>query len=344
MERALVWLRNAVITVGMIAWQAAVSLRYNWGIGILSVVLAISFWVYVTDRENPEQTGPVPGAVPIEAINVPAGQAVFSISPESVTVRARASKSVFERLTAEDFRATADLSDVAEREATVKVRVQSQESRAEVVDFSPAEITVTLENVTSRTVPVHVRELGGLPRGFRLGAVELDVEEAVVTGPERLVGDVAVVQADVNLTGADAGFEQRVTLQARAEGGTPIPDVKVEPESAVVQVEIIQLEFSAVFVVLPDVRGTPAAGYRATAVQVDPPFVVISGPAEVFGSIDPVEGIMTDAVSIDGASADVVRTVALRLPPGARVGQAGVTVRIIIERTSIDSATPTKEG
>jgi YbbR domain-containing protein len=329
-ERALVWLRNAVITAGLIARQAAVSLRYNWGIGLVSLVLALSLWVYVTDRENPERTGWVAGAVPIEVVNAPADKAVYPPLDESVTVRVRASESVLERLTAEDFRATVDLSDVTSDEATVKVRVESKEPRAVVVDVSPSEVTVTLENVTSRTVPVRTQLVGAPPRGYEARETAVEPEEAVVSGPESLVGRVEAAEADVNLTLVRTDFEQTLLLQARDERGGNIQGVNVEPESAVVRVEIEQLEFSATFIVRPDVSGLPADGYDVISVQVDPPLIVISGSLEVLQRIDAVQGILTEAVSIEGASADVVRTVALRLPQGASVEQPGVTVRITI--------------
>ena len=105
----------------------------------------------------------------------------------------------------------------------------------------------------------------------------------------------------------------------------------MEPERAIVRVEVGQVEFPATFIVRPDVLGLPADGYRVTAVQVDPPTVVVTGPAEVLESIDATAGIETEAVSIDEATADVVRTVALRLPEGARIEQPVVTVRVSIE-------------
>ncbi|MCH8037186.1 MAG: hypothetical protein IIC53_08685 [Proteobacteria bacterium] len=54
----------------------------------------------------------------------------------------------------------------------------------------------------------------------------------------------------------------------------------MEPERAVVRVEVGQVEFPATFIVRPDVLGLPADGYRVTAVQVDPPTVVVTGPAD----------------------------------------------------------------
>ena len=315
------------------AFDAVLSLRYNWGIGVLSIALAVALWVFVTDREDPDRTAFVLGTVPIEAINVPADQAVLSISESGVRVRTRAPESVFDNLTTEDFRATVDLSDAVGEQTTATVMVESLERRADVVDFTPTEVRVTLEPVVQRSVPVGVREVGGLPRGFRLGEVVVDVDEAVVTGPERLVNEVTVAEADVNLAGADADFEQRVPLQARDGRGGDIQGVSVEPEAAVVQVDVEQIDFSNVYVIQPNVTGTPAAGYNVTAIEVAPAFVTITGPAEIFGALDPIAGISTDPVSIDGATADVIRTVALQVPEGATVSAPGpgVTVTVTIE-------------
>ena len=330
MGRTLSWLLNAAMTVWVIAREAVLSLRYNWGVGLLSVVLALSLWVYVTDREDPERTGRVPGTVPIEVVNEPANETVFPRLSETVTVRARAAESVFERLSADDFRATVDLSDVSGQQATVRIRVESEESRAVVVSFSPAEVTVTLENVTSRTVPVRTQLVGAPPRGFQAREITVQPEEVLVTGPESLVSRVEAVEVNVNLTGVRTNFEQTLLLRAQDAGRGSIQDVDVEPPSAVVQVEIVQLESSATFIVQPHVRGLPADGYNVTAIQADPQTVVVSGPAEVLQSIDAVRGVLTEEVSIDGATADVIRTVALRLPQGASIDQPAVTVRVSI--------------
>ena len=330
MNRLLVWLRDALVTMGFIARQSVVSLRYNWGIGLLALVLAASLWVYVTDRENPERTVRVPGTVPIEAVNVPPDQAVFPPLDESVTVRVRAPENALEGLAPEDFRATVDLSDIRSQQATVTVLVEPDDPRLEVVDIEPSQVAVHLEDVTSRSVPVETNLVGAPPRGYEAGTPVIEPREVVVTGAETLVGRVEAVEADVNLTGARTDFQETLLLHARDERGGNIQGVKVEPESGVVRVEITQLEFSGPFIVRPDVSGSPADGYNVTAVRVEPAIVIVSGPAEVFQSIDPIEGIMTEAVSIEGASADVVRTVALRLPPGAAIALPGVTVRISI--------------
>src|SRR3990170_3347421 len=285
MDRLLGWLRDALVTTGFIARQSVVSLRYNWGIGLLALVLAASLWVYVTDKENPERTVRVPGTVPIEAVNVPPAQAVFPPLDESVTVRARAPENALAGLAPEDFRATVDLSDIRSQQATVTVHVEPDDPRLEVVDIEPSQVAVHLEDVTSRSVPVETNLVGAPPRGYEAGSPLIEPQEAVVTGAETLVGRVEAVEADVNLTGARTDFQETLLLQARDGRGGNIQGVKVEPESGVVRVEITQLEFSGPFIVRPDVSGSPAAGYNVTAVRVEPAIVIVSGPAEVFQSI-----------------------------------------------------------
>jgi YbbR domain-containing protein len=330
MERGAGWLRELVLVPGRLAWAGGRSLRQNWGMGILSLVLALSLWVYVTDRENPTQIGQVPGAIPVEAVNVPADKAVFPTIDETVTVRVRASESVFEGLTADDFRATVDLSELSGDRGNVPVQVQSLEPRAQVETVSPTQIAVALEDVTSRALPIGTKLVGELPRGFRAGEAAVQPSEAVVSGPESLVARVDTVEADLNLTGVRTDFEQRLLLQARDERGGNIQGVDVAPESAEVRVAITQQEFSAALVVRPAVTGAPASGYNVTGIAVEPAFVVITGSPEVFQSIDAVQGILTDSVSVEGAAADVIRTVALQLPEGARVERPDVTVRITV--------------
>ena len=330
MDRLLGWLRDALLTVTFIARQSVVSLRYNWGIGLLALVLAMSLWVYVTDQDNPERTVRVPGAVPLETVNVPPDQAVFPPLDQSVTVRVRGPEGLVDGLEPEDFRATVDLADVASQEVTVPVRVDPDDPRVEVVEVQPSEVLVRLEDVTSRSVPVEANLVGAPPRGFQAGTPVIQPVEVVITGAETLVGRVDAVEADINLTGARTDFQETLLLQARDELGGNIQGVEIEPESAVVRVEITQLEFSGAFIVRPDVSGSPAEGYNVTSVRVEPAIVILTGPAEVFQNIDPIEGISTETVSIEGASTDVVRPVALRLPPGATTEQPTVTVRITI--------------
>lgn len=275
----------------------------------------------------------------MQCLHVPEGQAESPpCSDQSVTVRVRAPQSVFDRVTADDCKASADLSGAAG--ADVPVNVVCDRARVQVIDWSPSIIHITLENVSSRTVAVRTQLVGAPPQGFQAQLISAQPSEVVVSGPASAVARVASIDADLDLTAIRASLDQTVVLKARDEHGSEVSGVNLQPERAQVHVTITQVQFSAIFVVKPDISGVPAAGFVATGIQIDPPFVSISGPAEVFQGLDPSKGISTDSISIDGASADVVRTVALQLPQGASVEQPGVTVRVLIAPLVPVGATP----
>ncbi len=331
MDSRLGSVRTAAGAAMQIALQSILSLRNNWGLGVLSLALAASLWVFVTDRENPDRTVRVPGEVPIQVVNVPIDQAVFSLSESHVTLRARAPQSVAEGLAADDFQAEVDLAGVTSRTATVRVHVESSESRADVIEISPAEVTVTLEDVTAKSVPVATRLVGAPPRGFRTGAIIVEPIEASVSGPESLVEGVTTVDVDINLTGVRSDFEQTLLLQPRDGDGNDINGLRARPEGAVVRVQVIQVEFSRSVPVRPTLIGAPAGGYNVTGIDVDPAVVDVTGSVEVLQRVDASQGISTEVVSIDGASENVELTVGLSVPEGASVSEPSVTVRVTIE-------------
>lgn len=339
-QRFFRWLGRGGLTALLLGRQGLFSLRESWGIAALSVVLAASLWVYVTDQDDAERTASV-GAISVQCVNVPPAKAILSpCSDQTVVVRVRAPDSVLNDLTSLDFTATADLSAVTADTATVRVLVDPKEARVEIIAVSPAEFTVHLENLTTRSVPVRTRLIGAPLRGFEIAATTLEPEETLVSGPQSLVERVAAVEADIDLTGVHANFSQLLLLTARDDQGADIQSVTASPESASVSIELRQLEFSAPFIVVPSITGSPAPGFVVVGLQIEPPFVVITGPSDVFQGLNPTTGIATEPISIDGASADVVRTLTLRLPQGARVEQPSVTARVIISRVGTASPTP----
>ena len=304
-------------------------LRTNLGLAAVSLALAFALWVFVTDTENPERTDFFAGAIAVEPLNVPQGLAVASLSDAAVSVRIRAPEDIWDELTTENFRATVDLSGVSAREATVTVRVSVRGERSlKVVEVSPPRIDVALEPVTTKIVPVRVKLVGAPPAGFEPAPARMRPEQVTASGPESLISLLAEAVADVNLTGLRVSLKQVVPLVARDGRGGDIGNVALDPATAEVELPIVQRELSLAYVVKPALRGSPADGFNVSAVRLDPPFAVISGPIELLQSIT---DLTTDELDISGASSDVERVVRLRLPAGVRSeGGEEVTVRVVV--------------
>ena len=59
-------------------------------LAIVSLLAAVALWVAVTDAENPRESRVFGAAIEVEAVNVPDGLAVASISQSAVSLRVSA--------------------------------------------------------------------------------------------------------------------------------------------------------------------------------------------------------------------------------------------------------------
>jgi YbbR domain-containing protein len=248
-------------------------------------------------------------------------------------------------LTIEDFRAVADLSTAKARENTVTLRFESKRRRVDVMEVFPPRVTVTLEPVTTKVVPVTVKLIGTPPLGYATVPGKTAPEQVEVTGAESLVALVEEAVADVNVQGVRVPLEQVFTLVPRDGRGGDIEGVTLNPGTVEVVLPIVQREITQAYVVTPMLRGTPSDGFNVTSISVEPPFVVITGTIEALQSLTVVA---TDEVDVDGATSDVVRAAKLRLPPGLTVsGSDTVTVRVSVSPAQGEirlGLTPTIKG
>jgi YbbR domain-containing protein len=321
------------------------SLRANIGLGLLSLALAVSLWAFVTEEENPARTDFFSGAIPVETVNVPEGLAVAALSDAAVSVRVSAPEDTWDDLTIEDFRAVADLSTAKARENTVTLRFESKRRRVDVLEVFPPRVTVTLEPLTTKVVPVTVKLIGTPPLGYATAPGKTTPGQVEVTGAESLVALVQEAVADVNVQGVRVALEQAFPVVPRDGRGGDIDGVTLNPSTVEVVLPIVQREITQAYVVTPLLRGTPADGFNITSIGVEPPFVVITGTIEALQSLTMVA---TDEVDVDGAASDVVRAAKLQLAPGMTVsGSDTVTVRVSVSPAQgeiILGLTPTIKG
>lgn len=306
-------------------------MRRTPGLLLMSVVLAIALWVFVTDTENPTIVDTFQQPIQVEVVNVRESLGVANRLP-AVNVRISAPSDVWDDLTAADFRATVDLSGLDARSQEVPVQVEVEGVRGvRVVETDPRMITVNLEDLVSKTVPVEARAVGSLPIGYELGEVSPASSGVVVTGPESLVELVAAAGADVVVTGLTVSVEQTVSLKPLGASRAEIGGVRLEPATMRVIVGIDQSTIVRTVPLGVEVTGSPAPGFRVTSVSVSPPAVQVQG---ALVSVQQVDSIALAPVNVNGARSDIVRSVAVPLPDGLTfAGVERATITVTIEAT-----------
>ena len=292
----------------------------------LSLLAAIVLWVAVTDAENPNRVDIFSGAVEVRAVNVPEGRAVSSITEPNVTIRVSAPEDVFKRLTAADFRAEIDLSGVNQSPVDLRVNTRVVSNKdVEIVETTPAIVSVNLESSTSKLVPVLANVVGSPPQGFSYSRVEPNPATVRVTGAASLVALVASATADVNLTGRRASLDEQFRLAARDAQGADIRGLSIDPTNADIRVVIEQREVTLPMTIVPPVQGSVADGYSLAGLTVDPPILAVSGPLEL---LQAVSFLTTETIDLTGLKTDATRSVRLRVPAGLQSTRDSVSVRI----------------
>jgi YbbR domain-containing protein len=209
--------------------------------------------------------------------------------------------------------------------------VECADRRVRILEKIPDRISVRLEAIVSRDVPVRVVPLEEAPPGYTLEAPQPNPVSVTVSGASSAVNQVSEAVVDIRIEGSKVSFTklyQPVLLDAQ---GKEVNGLDFTPPMVQVQVTIKQLENYKTVSVKAVLTGTVAPGYWVSNIIVEPATVTFGGDATELESFGYVE---TAPVDVTGAISDVIRTVNIYVPPGtALVGKARpeVFVKVSVE-------------
>lgn len=315
------------LLVSLALHRARGSFRNNVGMWLLALGLSVGLWVLVSNEQNPPKTDTFPSDIPVKPVNVPQNLDILG-GVEPVRVRITAPLDLWSRLSASNFKATADLSGAGPGVQEVVVRAESTNSRVEVLEVIPRKIKVQLEALKKQVVPVRVNFQDSVPFGYTFDPPKLSVEQVTILGPEPLVNQVDSAVADVNLGGVTVNINQSHRLTPRTRRGYEIKGVTLEPDSVVVQVTVRQQLLYQSYAVSPRLKGNVAQGYWVSSASVEPAMVTVVGTTK---SLQAINFLQTKEVDISGIASNISRPVGIELPEGVSlVGLETVTMRVAV--------------
>jgi YbbR domain-containing protein len=299
---------------------------HNWPLKVAAILFAVLLYAGLVLSQSART---FPGSVPILTTNQATDVYVLSDLGDVSSIRYVIPESLGLRVDPSSFTASVDLAGVDPTGGPVSltVHVVATDPRIQVLDFSPRSITVNLDRITSRDVPIRAVMLN-VPTGFQLGDPQLAQTSASVRGPKSVIDQVAEVLAQVPIQPSGIDVNQVVVLMPVDATGKTLSPVDVTPASIQVKVAVFTDRRTKSLPVNPVVTGTPAAGFEVASVTVDPVVVSIQGDANDLAGIDRAD---TQAISASGASSDITATVPLNLPNGVEAlgtGTVAVTIHL----------------
>lgn len=297
---------------------------------LLAFSLALAVWVTAVTAADPDETQVFPAPIQIEYIGQDPSLILVGVVPQEVEVTLRAPVSIWESLTSGNasVRAVVDLSGLGAGTHTVEVQLQLDARPVRVISISPRTFDLVLETLVTRSLPVELDLTGIAATGFQVGDVTLAPLEAVVSGPESLVNQVAHVRTALDITDARTTIDTVLALQVTDANGAVVSGVSIHPDSIHVSMPITQQSGYRDLAVRVVTVGSPAGGYRLTSVSAFPAIVTIYSENVALVASQPGY-VETMPLNLSGAKDDIETNLALNLPAGVIViGEPTVLVQV----------------
>jgi YbbR domain-containing protein len=294
---------------------------HNWPLKLAAIGLASLLYGGLVLSQS---TATLTGVVPVDAVNQPADTFLLETIRPVTEIRYFSPSGV--QPISSDFEASVDLSDVEAGAGprSVPVDLRSVDPRVRVVDFQPKVVTVDLDRVAKKDVPVEV-DRGQVPSNLQLGTVTAVPTSVQVVGPASVITRVVAARATVIIQPTGIDIDQDIELVPVDSIGDAVAQVKLAPTTARITIPVFSDRQSRTLPVSPQITGSPAAGFELASASVTPQFVTIEGDIDEIGSLTNVE---TAPISVAGVSSSRTIPVGLALP-------TGVTA---LDATSVDVA------
>ena len=307
---------------------------------LTAFVLALAVWISAVTSTDPTEERQFSQPIPIEVIGLDPGLMITNDPPAQLNVVLSAPRSVWNQLSADPsvIRAVVDLSGLEPGNHAVQVQVNINLRPVQIVSYAPRSISVTLERLSTRTVPIDLVTRGEPAVGYQAGTPTLSQSSTVVSGPASIVERVQKVEALLDLTQVFETVNRTLTLQAVDANNAPVTGLTLTPDRVTVTLPINQKGGYRNVVVKVVTSGEVASGYRLTNISVFPPTVtVFSSDLQAISSLPGY--VETAPFDLTNLKDDLDISMPLNLPEGVSVvGDQTVLVRVGI--AAIQSSLP----
>jgi YbbR domain-containing protein len=294
-----------------------------------ALLLALAVWLAAVTAADPDQVKPYPAPIKVEVIGQDPGLVIVGRLPQEVELTLRAPQSIWDQLTArpDSIRAVLYLSGLSAGEHKVNIQMQVDARPVRIVAANPSTVTVTLEPLITRTLPLQSTLAGQPAIGYLPGDMTVDPKQVVLAGPQSIVATVTRVRVVVNITGIREGFDQSVPIEALDQNNSPVTNLNIQPDAAHVTLPVTRQGGYRDLAVKVVVHGQVASGYRLDSISVSPPVVTVySSDPDLVNALPGV--VETQALDLQAAKDNVTLRVPLNLPGGvSAVGEQTVVIQ-----------------
>jgi YbbR domain-containing protein len=191
---------------------AVFSKRTNLVPKLLSIILAVILWAYITNTRS----GDLRFNIPVDLRNIDNSLVVSKVSQKTATVRVSGPKDDLKNVSARDIIVYVDMNRAKEGEyADYKIEFNRNEVPEGIdIKIIPDEIKVLAERKISREVKIVPRFSGNAEKGFYPGEAEVFPETVILRGAASLLNEIdSLYTENISLEGISETVERKVNIE-----------------------------------------------------------------------------------------------------------------------------------
>lgn len=320
-------------------------LTNNPGLKLLAVFLAFFIWLIVSNVSNPIKQDS--REVTVDIINADvlknSNLTYKVIGKSTVTVNYEVHTLDAYKITAGDFRAYADLSELYKVTGSIPIKIDVVNNKGLIngtPSAKPVVLQIETEPIQRKPFKLVTHTTGKQDDEYVIGKVTLTPETIYATGAESAVGKINSIGVEINVDGANSDFSGVAAPVFYDSNGNRLKDLdgdvalnttEIHYQVSVLKVKNLGLNFQ--------VQGTVADGYRFTGVESDIKTVAVVGMKSTLASLSALT-VPREYLNLDGATKDVVVRVDLSklLPENVTIAgdeESTATVTLKVEKLEI---------
>lgn len=293
---------------------------------VICLLVACGLWVYVMTDQNPIVERNV--EVRLQQMNLPSNMMVFN-APNKVMVKVRGTRTKVSDNLENRITASLNLKSVTEGQQTVPVKVSF--ASGDVVQVVPSEVSVYVDTVSEKKVPVITRIVGAVSNDLTIGHSTITPAQVTLRGATHRIDKVNKVVAPIDVTDHSGDFQAESELVAVSDDGYDIPNMKIIPERVMVQATMVSQMLSVDIPVQLVVSGELPKDVTVTKTEILPEKVRITAPPSLLKDL---KAINTKPVDVSKLTGSTVVAAELDLPEKVIPELRTVRIRLSVERQS----------
>ena len=291
---------------------------------IICLLVACGLWVYVMTDQNPIMERNV--EVRLQQMNLPNNMIAFNV-PDKVVVKVRGTRTKVSDNLENKIVATLNMKTATEGQQTIPVKVSF--ANGDVVQVIPSEVSVYVDTVSEKKVPVVTRIVGAISNDMTIGHSVITPAQVTLRGATHRIDKVNKVVAPIDVTDHQGDFQTESELVAVSEDGYDIPNMKIIPERVMVQATMVSQMLSVDIPVKLVMSGELPKGIIVTKSEVLPDKVRITAPPSMLKEL---KAINTKPVDVSKLEGSMVVAAELDLPEKVIPELRTVQIRLSVER------------